>query len=199
MTKQKLLVAYNKLKAQMDSQRNSETLKKFYILKKAYSLGIKIYGRNHFSIVRLALDFEIPITTVKRVLSLSKANKRTWKLIKSKKISSFKVAMALLKKDTTYQDEIVDLIIKDKLSTYQINSLNIRKLSDIKKERLRISIDNGFARASTAYLSLKSTLDRLEELLQLDLKYLPAKKFPELKMKLEKLNQDIENYLEKIE
>ena len=191
---QQLLKAYNKLKLDLDKDRHSETLRKYKILSKAYKLGVQIYGKNSFSIMKLALDFDFPYTTCKRILSLDRANKKTWKLINENKISSFKVAQILLKKHHYHQNEAIKLVIDENLSTYQIYSLKIDSLDNIKKERLRISIENGFARASTCYWSFNHTLERLEQLLILDKKFLPKDKIPLLNKKLVKIIKKMEQW-----
>jgi len=191
---QQLLKAYNKLKLDLDKDRHSETLRKYKILSKAYKLGVQIYGKNSFSIMKLALDFDIPYTTCKRILSLDRANKKTWELINENKISSFKVAQILLKKHHYHQNEAIKLVIDENLSTYQIYSLKIDSLDNIKKERLRISIENGFARASTCYYSFNHTLERLEQLLILDKKFLPKDKIPLLNKKLVKIIKKMEQW-----
>jgi len=194
----KLLLAYNKLKSEMDDERHSETLRKFKILNKAYDLGIKIYGKNSFSIARLSWDFDMPYTTTKRILALRKANKRTWELIKEKKITAFKVAMVLLQKNNFFQDEIIDLVIKDNLSTFQIKSLKIKDLKDIQRERLKVAVERGFSRSHSAYTSFLNTIERLEILLQLKETELPKSKIPELKEKLLTINKKIEKYLKEV-
>jgi len=199
MGKEKLILSYKKLKEQLDKQRSSETLKKYKILSKAYKLGKQIYGKNNFSIWQLALDFELPYETTKRILALDKANKNTWELINEGKISAFKVAMVLLKKDSYYQDETIKMVIEENLSTYQIKSLKIKDLEDIQKERLRLAVENGFARASAAWYSFRHTLERLNELLIMDTNMLPKSKLPELKNKIKDLKQKLEKYMENIE
>jgi len=194
MNKQQLTLAYNKLKKQLDTQRDSETLKKFEILNKAYEIGKKLHGA-YFTAMRLSIDFELPYTTTKRILSLRKANKTTWDLIKSKKVSVFKVAMVLCLKEVTYQDEIIQMVIKNNLSTYDIKSLRIENYKDIKKERLRIAVEKGFARQETAYNSFYNTLKRMNELLNLEKIYLPEKKIDSLKKELKNLKERIEEYL----
>ena len=196
--KENLILIYKKLKEDLDKERHSETLNKFLILNRAYDLGIKIYGRNSFSIMKLSLDFEMPYTTTKRILSLRKANKRTWKLINEEKITSFKASMILLKKSITFQDEIIDLVIKDNLSTFQIRSLNIKDLKDIQKERLRVAVERGFGRASTCYYSFSSTLDRLEQLFLLNDTDLPKHRLPELRTKLIRLDRNLDKFLRKL-
>ena len=80
---------YFKQKILLDAIRDDVTLKRWKILSKAYKLGKSIWN-SQFTKVKLAEDMNMPLTTVLRCLSLDKANKRTWKLIKEKKISVFK-------------------------------------------------------------------------------------------------------------
>jgi hypothetical protein len=195
--KSELIVAYNKLKLEIDKQIDSETLKKYEILSKAYKLGKQIYG-NMFSVAKLALDFEVPYTTTKRILALRKANSITWKKIKSGKISSFKASMVLMKKDTAFQDEMIDIVIKDKLSTYQIRSLNVKNKQDVDKQRLKVAVEKGFARANTAYSSFNNTLERIDYYLLMDINHLPKNKIPLIEEKLKELNKKINEYLLKI-
>ena len=197
--RESLILAYNKLKEELDKERHSETLRKYKILSKAYNLGVQIYGRNGFSVNRLSIDFDIPYTTVKRILALSKANKRTWKLIKDKKITSFKVAMCLMRKNSHYQDEIIDMVIKDNLSTYQIRSLRVKNLKDIQKERLKVAVERGFVRSHTASSSFINTIERLEELLKLKKEDLPQSKIPFIVGKLRELQSKIDKFAKEME
>jgi len=189
---------YNQLKIDMDNERSSETLRKYEILSKAYKIGKKIHGRS-FSYVTLAFDFELPYTTVKRVCALSRANRNTWKKIKSGKISAFKVAQICSTKSITYQDEIVDLVIEKNLSTYQIKELKINSLKDVREERLRLAVEKGFSRKSSAFYSLCKTIGRMETLLLINKKHLPKKKYSILSAKLKSLDKQIKRFIEKLE
>ncbi len=196
--KQKLVLAYNRLKKSMDKQRDSETLNKFKILSEALIIGKKIYGK-FFTKTRLSIDFEIPYTTVSRVLSLSKANKSVWKLIEDKKISVFKVAMILQSKCITYQDEIIDMVIKNNLSTYDIKKIRVNDYKDIDKERIRVAVEKGFASQDAAYRSFGNTITRLSELCLLESKYLPKKKINKLRKDLVIVRNKIDKYVEELE
>ena len=197
--RESLILAYNKLKEELDKERHSETLRKYKILSKAYNLGVQIYGRNGFSVNRLSIDFDIPYTTVKRILALSKANKRTWQLIKDKKITSFKVAMCLMRKNSHYQDEIIDMVIKDNLSTYQIRSLRVKNLKDIQKERLKVAVERGFVRNHVACSSFIHTIERLEELLKLRKEDLPKSKIKVVIKRLRELKLKINDFIKEME
>ena len=199
MDKEKLIQEYKKLKEDMDNERNSETLRKFKILNAAFDLGKKIHGA-YFNQFRLAKDFEISHNTVKRILSLRRANEKTWEKINSGKITSFKAAMVLMQKNNHLQDKLIDFVIEEKLSTYRIEKLKeINSLEDIKANRLQLAVEEGFAREDVAYISFSTTIRRLQELLLLKPKYLPEKKIPELKDKLEKSMKMIDSYIKALE
>jgi len=185
---------YNQLKRDMDKERSSETLRKYKILSRAYKLGKKIYGHS-FSYTTLSFDFETPYTTVKRVCSLDRANINTWKKIRQGKISAFKVAQICSTKCRTYQDEIVDLVIEKNYSTYQIKELKIDSLKDVKKEKLRLAVEKGFARKSTAYYSFCVAIGRMLQLLLLRKKQLPKAKYPMIIKKLKHLDNQIKRFV----
>ena len=185
---------YFKQKILLDAIRDDVTLKRWKVLSKAYKLGKSIWG-NKFTVVRLAEDMGTPYSTVQRCLSLNKANKRTWALIKAKKISVFRVALILQTKCITYQDKIIDLVIEDNLSTYQIKTLQIDKLKDIKMERQRLACENGFSRKDSAYRSLKIWIDKGKLLLLMDKSHLPSDRIEELQLQLKTLNNMISRYI----
>lgn len=190
--KKELQKEYEELKLKYFKTDTDETLKKYYILSKAYELGKKLYGQQ-FSKNILALHFDIGLTTVKRILSLNNANERTWKFIKDGKISASRVTMILLRWDSLRQDEIIDIVLKDNLTTYQIKKLPIK--GDIKKEKLKIAVEQGFARQSVAFKSFKDTVTRLNKLLELEEDTFPPKKIPEIIEMLDELKINIERKL----
>lgn len=195
----KYLLTYNKLKIEYSKVLHNETLKKYYILSKAYKIGIKIYGIK-YSQSRLSKDFDIPDTTIRRILSLRRANKQTWKLIRSGKLSSFKATQILLTKNNNLQDEIVKAIINDNLSTYEIKKYNkIDSLHELKKMRLNNALERGFARKSTAYVSFIHYINQLSKMLDLNKEDLPESYMPNLIIKLKKLNEKINKYILKNE
>lgn len=195
----KLILAYNKLKKEFDKVLHDETLNKYIILSKAYKLGIKIHGRNSFSIIKLSEDFDIPTTTCKRIMSLDRANKRTWEFIKQKKISSFKVAQICLTKNLTFQDEIVDAVIEDNISTYKISKYRkARSLNDVKSIRLKNAIEKKFARSSTLYTSFIHYIKQLSKFLNMNTINLPKEKVSLLITDLTNLNIEIKSYLSKL-
>lgn len=194
--RERLKKKYELLKKQISKMNDDETLRKYEILSEAYSIGKKMYGQ-HYSYSTLAIDFETPYTTVKRVTSLDRATPKTWKLIKSGELSAFKAAQICATKDRTFQDEIVKIVIDNKLSTYQIKKLNIQKQEDLKKERLKIAVDKGFARADTAWISFRNTLDRMDILLLMDVETIPEFHRINLIKRLKSLESRIKKFCEK--
>lgn len=185
--KNKQLKAYDKLKKNFNVVNDNETIAKWKILSKAYKLGKDIYGQ-HFTIVKLSYDFQIPYATAKRVLSLDRANKRTWELINSGEISAFKVAQICMNKSIKFQDQIVDIVIEQNLSTYQIRDLRIKEGGlDVKTVRLEKAVQQGFTRKETAFKSLKDTVKRMIRLLDIPADGFSDKKIPEIIKMLEEL------------
>ena len=188
---------YDELKQQYQDQLSSETLSKYEILNEAFEIGKKLKGRS-YTYVTLSIDFEVPYTTCKRVLALRKANKRNWKLIREGKISSFKVAMILLQKEITYQDELIDLVIKENLSTYDIKNLKDGSLKEVNDNRLKLAVDRGFARKRVAYLSFVKYLDRVNAMTLIDKVNLPQTKFKQLTKELNKTVKNINKFILKL-
>ena len=112
---------FERLKQAFFRTDTDETIAKYKILQRAYELGKKIHKT--YSVQQLSIDFDVPYTTTKRVLSLERANERTWELINNGKITAFKVAQICMAINKTYQDEVVKMVIKDNLSTYDIKQL----------------------------------------------------------------------------
>lgn len=186
---------YFKAKEQLDLIRSNATLSNWKILSHAYKLGKQIWG-SRFTRQRLVYDMDMPLTTVLRCLSLDRANKKSWKAVDDGKISAFQLAMICSLKSKTYQDEIVKMVIKDKLSTFQIKTLKIDNLKDIQLEKLRLATEKGFSRKISAAISLKNWIDRGNLLLLMDKKYLSEDKVEEIEKELKNLNDKIDRYLE---
>lgn len=189
----KLKIRYNDLKKKLGSIEEQETLAKYRILSEAAKIGRKIYG-GYFSIARLAIDFDIPVSTAKRVLSLEKASKYAWNMIESKKIGAHKVAQILMSIKKEKQDEIIKLAIKDNLSTYQIKKIRLYK-DDVKKLRLEAAISKGFARRWNEINAFIASITRLDSFLKLNTSEYPAEKKAEVQVKLTNLKNKIEEYL----
>lgn len=189
-----LQTKYFKQKEKLDTIRDNATLSNWKILSEAYSIGKKIWGTK-FTRVQLASDMEMPISTVLRCLSLDKATKKSIKLMKDGKISTFKLAMICQGKDRTYQDEIVKMVIDNNYSTYQIKSLHVKKLKDINLERLRLATEKGFARKDTAAAGFQNWISRGKLFLLVDKDNIPNNKINEIKKDLLVLNKKIESYI----
>jgi len=198
---------YYELKRQMDLLRSNITLKKYKILSEAYSIGKKEL-KSFFTIQILSEDFELPLTTCKRILSLKKANKNTWekigidpltfKKVGKPKISAFKAAMVLLRRDTFFQDEMIDLVIEKNYTTYDIRNMprKFKSLEELKKERLKVAVEKGFARKSTAYRSFSLILDRLDQMLLLRIEHISEDKRGELIKKIRRVIKRMVRYVE---
>jgi len=192
--KKQLEIGYFKMKEELDEIRDNVTLKKWKILSKAYSYGKKIWGFN-FTREKLAFDMDMPPTTVYRCLSLDKANSKSWRLVKEGRISVFKLAMICQSKNVKYQSKIVDMVIQDNLSTYQIKSLKVNNLKDINKERHRLACENGYSRKSSAYYNFSAWVRRGKLFLLMDKEYLPDEKIDDLKSDLKDLIKRINKYI----
>jgi hypothetical protein len=189
----KLEKLYLNLKEQLKKQHDSETLKKYQILSRAYKIG-KLLNRN-FSVFKLAKDFGLPYTTTKRILSLDRMSNNTKKLLKAKKISAFQVAQICSTKNRQFQDEIVKLVVEKKLSTQDIKNLKPHKLEDVKKFRLDKAVSQGFSRKYTAYKSLMYAVERLNTLLQLHLSDFPDVHLIIIQTKLKETQENISKFL----
>lgn len=189
---------YNAQKKLLDDLRNNATLGKWKILSKAYKIGKKIWG-TAFTRERLAHDMDIPITTVLRCLALDKANPKTLKLMKQGKISAFKVAQICYTKSNVFQDEIVDMVISDDISTYNIKTIKINCLSDVAKEKHRLACERGYSRKGSAYRNFNTWIVRGKIFMLMDQRHLPEDKVSELIKDLINLNSQINIYLKNSE
>jgi len=195
MNKEQQKTKYFANKELLNEIRDEITIKRWKILSKSYKLGGRIWG-SKFTKVRLAHDMDVPITTTLRCLALDKCNPRTWRMIKAGKISAFKVAMICMGKSVTYQDEIVDMVIADDLSTYQITNLKVKKVEDLNTERLRMATMKGFSRQDSAYRSFRMWITRGKLLLLMDEDKLPENKIKQLHSDLLTLKDSLERYLQ---
>jgi hypothetical protein len=191
--KEELKVKYFASKVELDKIRSDATLAKWKVLSKNYKLGKKIWG-HHFTREKLAQDMEMPYTTCLRCLSLDKANANSWKKHKAGKISTFKLAMICHQKSINFQDELVDMVIKDNLSTYEISELRINIVEDINKERHKIAVQQGYSRKSSAAEQFQRWINRGKLFLLMKDKALTKTKQKEIKTQLKELNKRIEWY-----
>jgi hypothetical protein len=196
--KRELVGQYKQLQKDFIKIDDNETIKKWKILSKAYKIGKEIYGQD-FSVLKLSQHFDIPYTTTKRVLSLDKTNERTWSLIKKGKISAFKVAQICMTKNIKYQDQIIDFVIAEDLSTVQIKRLRITENGlNVKEARLENAIKNGFTRKSTAYKSLRDTSKRMMKLLDIDKNNLPESKISDIIEILDELQSKLNKKIQEL-
>ena len=194
--KSKLKVKYFAKKEQLNKLRDNATLENYKILSEAQKLGKQIWNSS-FTLVRLAEDMDMPYTTVHRCMSLSRASKSAWKLVKDGKLTAFKLAMICSLKNKKYQDKIIKIVVKDNLSTYQIKTLTIKQIEDVNVERHRLAVENGYSRERAAYYNFNNWIDRGKLFLTMDIDKLPKDKVPVIKEKLKKLDKRIKLYLGK--
>jgi hypothetical protein len=125
-------------------------------------------------------------------MSLSRASEKIWKLINDGKLSAFKAAQICLTINKSMRDEIVDTVIKDDLSTYQIKRMDLPNKGLIKKERLKVSVEKGYSRQDAAYRSVRDTVERMESILELKKEHFSPGKMPEIIMMLTRLRDLID-------
>ncbi len=187
---------YFKSKEELDIIRSDMTLLKWEVLSKAYKLGKKIWPKQ-FTIRQLAKDMELPYTTVKRCLSLDKANENSWLLLKDGKITAFKLAQICMTKNSIFQDEIVEAVIEDNISTCDIKPFKARGIKDVNKWRHEQAIKSNYARKSAAHMAFDNWMDRGQRMLLLPMDSLPKNKHKSILKKLGVLKRNMERYIEK--
>lgn len=197
LNRQFLLDEYELLKNKYNTIDTDETLKKYRILSKAYKIGKKIYGI-HYSISAMAIHFDIPYETCRRIMSLERANKKMWSLIKEGKLSAFKAAQICLTINENVRDKIVDAVVKDNLSTYQIKRLDRPNKGQVNEERLKISIERGFSTQDAAYRSIRDTVKRMNHLLDLKKENFSERRLPEIITMLEELKYLIDTKIKEL-
>jgi len=185
---------YFKSKKELDIIRSNTTLLKWNILTEANKIGKQLWGKE-FTIRKLSQDMGLPYTTTKRCLALDRATKRSWRLLKEDKISAFKLAMVCQLKSKTFQDEIVDAVIKDNLSTYQIKNFKARNIKDVNRWRHKMAIQKQYSRVDSAFRSFNNWIQRGNYFLLLPISSVGDKNKNKIIKDLKKLNKKIEVYL----
>jgi hypothetical protein len=193
--KEKLGERYEELKKEMVAAKDQETLAKYKILNEAMKIGKKMHRT--FSELQLASDFEIGLTTVKRLLSLNRASDKTWEHIKSGKISAFKVSQICSTKNRHFQEEIVEKVIDQELSTYDIKHIRVNNIEDLNKYRFEKAIKEGYSRKNSAYKNFENAILRMKLFMSMDIVHFPRKTLPEIESRLKELNQTINLYIKK--
>lgn len=189
--KEQLAKRFAQLKEELSEVQSSETLNKYYILNEAYKIGRTLHG-DDYSLARLSYDMECPYTTVKRVLSLQKASKDDWKLIKSGKIGAHKVAQILMQVDNEIAPEVIQTAVDENWSTSAIKKY---RHGDIKAMKLKMAVHQGFSRQETAMKSFQDTIRRLEELFKLEVEEYTPKNKATLESKLTGLRNKLNAFL----
>lgn len=118
----------------LELEINNKTIKQYYLIQKAYSVGIKINER--FNYTKLSNDLNISLHHLKRLISLKNCTEWTWKQIKEGKISANKVCIITYEKGKANQEEVVEWAIRTKASNIEIHnyvttqSKSLDKLTD---------------------------------------------------------------------
>ncbi len=114
---------YLEYKNNLDIVRSNITILEWEMLSKANKAGKDIWGKR-FTTSILAKDMDMSYVEVDRCLALDKATEQSWFLLKSKKITAFKLAMVCKLKSKRTQDDIVKEVIRDKTVFEEENLLS---------------------------------------------------------------------------
>jgi len=193
---QRKVDTYFATKEQLDTIRSDMTLLKWEVLSKANKLGKEIWGKS-FTVLRLSKDMGLPYTTTKRCLALDNATPKSWELMRRKKISAFKLAMVCQLKSKRFQDEIVDVVIKDNLSTCQIKAFKPKNIQDINTWRHEKAVEKGYSRKESAFLAIRNWISRGMVFMLLPISSVGPKHKEEVLEKLSVLHTKLGVYLEK--
>jgi hypothetical protein len=185
---------YFKNKEQLDDIRSDITLLKWEILSRANKQGKELWGKE-FTAIKLSNDMGVPLTTVKRCLALDKASPKTWELIRQKKISAFKAAMVCQLKSNVFQDEIMAVVLRDNLSTYQIKSFKPNSIKDVNKWRHEKAVEKGYSRQDVAFKNFNNWIQRGSIFLLMPISSVGWKKKAKVIEELRLLKIKIEKYL----
>ena len=192
--REKLTKEYFETKEELDIIRSNETLLKWEVLSKANKLGKQIWGRK-FTVMQLSIDMELPYTTTKRCLSLNNATPESWELLRKKKISAFKLAMVCQLKAQRFQNEIIKVVIKDNMSTYNLKTFNPKSIKDVNKWRHENAVEKGYSTQDSAFRSMKIWTDRGKRFLLMPISSVGEKNKDVIIEELKLLKLKIERYL----
>ena len=183
-------------KDELDIIRDNETLLKWEVLSRANKLGKEIWDKK-FTMRKLSEDMGLPYTTTKRCLSLDNATKKSWELLRDKKISAFKLAMVCQLKSNQFQDEIVKAVIEDNLSTTKIKSFNLKNILDVNKWRHQKAVEKGYSRQSSAYYNFKNWINRGSIFILMPISSVGDKNKDDIISRLKTLKLKIDRYIKK--
>ena len=177
--------------------KNRTTLRLYEFLSVGYKMGKQIYGSKgiRYTYKKLADDFEMSDRTLKRILSLDRANKRTWRLIKEGKISANNVTYIIRQFGREGQDEIVDATIKYNLTTEDIHNYNFDDIQKLKYGKSRITIDKGYSQVSHAYRKVHNAIDQFSLVFLMDMEDFSDNKKTEMIDLLTKVNKRLTKFV----
>ena len=181
------------LKKEFHEQQSINLIREFEILNEYYQLVKSIAGR--YSIEKLAREFEIGWGRCKRIMSLTKANKRTWKLIEQGKVEPYKVSYVLERHGKQEQDEIINDAIKYNLSARTLERIRSTNLKEYKEQLKEKILEEGYTVKSNAHRQFSQTLSRMNMFLLMDIDKFPKSKLSEMYKKIERLNKKTSDWL----
>ena len=190
-----LLKKFSLLKLEVKKLNNKYTYFMYKLLLKGYNIGKKLNRK--YTYEDLEDDFDIEHHLVIRIMSLTKANEKTWKLIKRNKISLDKVSYILRRHRAKKQDEIIAIAIKNNLTLKNIYKLFMEgSREEVMLARTNLAIENGFNESYTAWRSLNDAILRMRRCLLIKINKLPKKKQPIILNDLKKLKKQIGGKIE---
>lgn len=190
-----LKAKYQELRNQYKRFVDVEVLAKYKILSEAYKVGKKLYG-NRFGIRTLAVDFDVSITSTRLLLTLDRANSKTWELIETGKISPHKVALIIRQKGSAYQDEVIDIVIKGNLGNEDIKKIKVESQRKMKESFKSVLHDKGYTEKKQAYRLFKQAIRRMNHFLTMDKKHFPKTSLRLIDSELIHLQNQITHFLE---
>ena len=186
-----LLKKFSLLKLKIKKLNDKYTWFIYKLLLDAYRIGKKLNHR--YTYKDLEEDFDIEHYLVTRIMALTKANEKTWKLIKNNKISLDKVSYILRRHRAKRQNEIIPIAIKNNLTLKQIYKLFREGTpEEVMLARTNLAIENNFHESYTAWRSLNNAILRIRKCLLIKIDKLPKKKQPLIIKDLKKLNKELE-------
>lgn len=197
--KKDLINTYDDLRRQMNIERDKSSLKQYYILKQAWEVGKKIQVR--FTKKQLGIDFNLTVSTVKRLLSLDRMNEKTEKLAKKGKISISYVLDVTSRKNNFYQKELIEKHINEGWTTYNLQKLdinNLKNLDNFEDIRMKKIKEEGYTRKSSASMGYDRAINNIILFIHMDLNNFPVEKHPKIKERIIYLHKEIGVYIKNI-
>jgi len=160
-TKEQLEKRYGQLRQQIEKNVEKHIRKQYHFLSEAYSIGKELHGRP-FGYKDLANDFKMSFPSVVRLMSLKKANARTWRLIDDGKISVRMASLILHRASEVRQDTLIDTIINEGFTSTDIMNMTTKSAEEFNEDKMNISIQKGYAQRQHAWRAINTALKRID-------------------------------------